>query len=280
MSTELKLRAKQAAEAIDWLLNIIRRDAPQLSGKAMGNAEKCASALRAPLAQQPATPDPVVPDSSEHLRVIASLGAALRRLSFAAQTTGGTDGPDAELQSAIRQAEQALSLGGLWQAMSATGEPVKVAPYNPTEEMRLAMKRIDPALSSDQCRALWSAAWSASPSTHPAPSVPTTSEPVDFPAGAIVNGRTLMDRIEAYPFESEGGDLRMCSDWHELRRCFEHLADYVSPRPAPSVPDDHQIAALVNKVRDIAHMFHDHQSLRERIAIELVPVLKAKEEAS
>lgn len=44
----------------------------------------------------------------------------------------------------------------------ATGEPVKAAPYNPTEEMRWAMKRIDPALSSDQCRALWSAAWSAS----------------------------------------------------------------------------------------------------------------------
>lgn len=67
---------------------------------------------------------------------------------------------------------------------------------------------------------------------------PATPEPVDFPAGAIVNGRTLMDRIEAYPFESEGGDLRMCSDWHELRRCFEHLADYVSSRPAPSAPAD------------------------------------------
>ena len=47
---------------------------------------------------------------------------------------------------------------------------------------------------------------------------------------------------------------------------------------APSVPDDHQIAALVNKVRDIARMFHDHQSLRERIAIELVPALKASQE--
>lgn len=75
-------------------------------------------------AQQPATGEPVQADSSEHLRVIASLGAALRRLSFAAQTTGGTDGPDAELQSAIGQAEQALSLGGIWQAMSATTEPV------------------------------------------------------------------------------------------------------------------------------------------------------------
>ena len=107
---------------------------------------------------------------------------------------------------------------------------------------------------------------------------PATPEPVDFPAGAIVNGRTLMDRIEAYPFESEGGDLRMCSDWHELRRCFEHLADYVSPRPAPSAPKDDQIAALVNKVRDIARVFHDHQSLRERITIELVPALKTSQE--
>ena len=49
-------------------------------------------------------------------------------------------------------------------------------------------------------------------------------------------------------------------------------------RPAPSVPKDDQIAALVNKVRDIARMFHDHQSLRERIAVELVPALKASQE--
>ena len=80
---------------------------------------------------------------------------------------------------------------------------------------------------------------------------PATGEPEDFPAGAIVNGRTLMDRIEAYPFESEGGDLRMCSDWHELRRCFEHLADYVSPRPAPSVPEQtiDKICYLATEIR-------------------------------
>ena len=59
MSIELKQAAQDAAEAIDWLLKTIRRDAPQLSGKAMGNAEKCASALRAALSQQPATPEPV-----------------------------------------------------------------------------------------------------------------------------------------------------------------------------------------------------------------------------
>lgn len=56
------------------------------------------------------------------------------------------------------------------------------------------------------------------------------------------------------------------------------------PVPGPaapqslSVPKDDQIAALVNKVRDIARMFHDHQSLRERIAIELVPALKASQD--
>mgnify|MGYP006053017663 CR=1 FL=1 len=55
MSIELKQAAQDAAEAIDWLLKNIRLDAPQLSGKAMGNAEKCASALRAALAPQPTT---------------------------------------------------------------------------------------------------------------------------------------------------------------------------------------------------------------------------------
>jgi hypothetical protein len=44
------------------------------------------------------------------------------------------------------------------------------------------------------------------------------------------------------------------------------------------VPKDDQIAALVNKVRDIARMFNDHRSLRERIAIELVPALKVSQE--
>lgn len=98
---------------------------------------------RAILAQQPATGEPVQADSSEHLRVIASLGAALRRLSFAAQTTGGTDGPDAELQSAIGQAEQALSLGGIWQAMSATGEPVEDGIRNAEDELNCAEEVLD-----------------------------------------------------------------------------------------------------------------------------------------
>ncbi|MFZ2299182.1 MAG: hypothetical protein WAV91_13155, partial [Aquabacterium sp.] len=221
--------------------------------------------------QQPAATEPVQADSSEHLRVIASLGAALRRLSFAAQTTGGTYGPDAELQSAIGQAEQALSLGGIWQAMSATpepskdeakrlidtlrtdasggraatvheldaaadlieaslfatGEPVKATPYNPTEEMRWAMKRIDPALSSEQCRALWSAAWSVAPSTHPAPSVPATGEPV-------------AQWQKRHPVRTGGRwistDEHDAKWWSERATGWEARALYT--HPAPSVPDD------------------------------------------
>lgn len=69
------------------------------------------------------------------------------------------------------------------------------------------------------------------------------------------------------------GDAQDAHEWvaRQGRGDFTH--------PAPSVPKDDHIAALVNKVRDIARMFHDHQSLRERIAIELVPALKVSQEA-
>jgi phage tail protein X len=64
----------------------------------------------------------------------------------------------------------------------------------------------------------------------------STVEDASFPTGAIVNGHTLADRLEAYPFESQGGDLRLCSDWVEFRRCFEYLAEWVSSR-APAAGD-------------------------------------------
>lgn len=51
----------------------------------------------------------------------------------------------------------------------------------------------------------------------------------EFPAGAIVNGRTLLDRLEStYSFECDAGPLRLCSDWHALRQCFEHLAEHAA----------------------------------------------------
>nr|WP_313659084.1 hypothetical protein [Achromobacter ruhlandii] len=68
-----------------------------------------------------------------------------------------------------------------------------------------------------------------------APGVSTVEDP-SFPTGAIVNGRALADRLEAYPFESQGGDLRLCSDWVEFRRCFEYLAEWVGSH-APAAGD-------------------------------------------
>lgn len=59
------------------------------------------------------------PDEAVMLHLSRDLIAALKRLSFAAQTTGGTVGPDAELQAAIAQAEQALSLGAVASAVNA-----------------------------------------------------------------------------------------------------------------------------------------------------------------
>jgi len=49
---------------------------------------------------------------------------------------------------------------------------------------------------------------------------------LEVPMGAIENGRVFADRLEAYPFECQGGNLNMCSDWQELRRCFEHLSEW------------------------------------------------------
>lgn len=49
---------------------------------------------------------------------------------------------------------------------------------------------------------------------------------VDVPMGAIENGRAFAERLEAYPFECQGGDLNMCSDWQELRRCFDHISEW------------------------------------------------------
>lgn len=44
--------------------------------------------------------------------------------------------------------------------------------------------------------------------------------------GVIENGRAFADRLENHQFECEGGNLNMCSDWQEFRRCFEHLSEW------------------------------------------------------
>ncbi|BCU55133.1 hypothetical protein [Enterobacter kobei] len=64
----------------------------------------------------------------------------------------------------------------------------------------------------------------------------------DVPLGAIENGRAFADRLEAYPFWCEGGNLNMCSDWQELRRCFEHLSEWAMHHQSESPATDRFLA--------------------------------------
>jgi len=61
-------------------------------------------------------------------------------------------------------------------APSVAPEPVEMRPYNPTEAMRWAAKRIDPALPHEHIRALWCVMWSAY--AHP-PRSPLTDAEID-----------------------------------------------------------------------------------------------------
>ena len=67
-----------------------------------------------------ATP-PAVPAAqpSVDMHLSQKLIQALKRLSFAAQTSGGTAGPDSELMAAIANAEQAVSLVSISQSIDA-----------------------------------------------------------------------------------------------------------------------------------------------------------------
>jgi len=72
----------------------------------------------------------------------------------------------------------------------------------------------------------WQAATSAMEAKCAALAADNAGLKADVPMGAIENGRAFAERLEAYPFECQGGDLNMCSDWQELRRCFDHLSEW------------------------------------------------------
>ncbi|WP_240740646.1 Eae-like protein [Lelliottia amnigena] len=71
----------------------------------------------------------------------------------------------------------------------------------------------------------------------------------EVPLGAIENGRAFADRLEAYSFECQGGNLSMCSDWQELIRCFEHLAEWAMHGQDETPATD----AVLAEVRAQAH---------------------------
>ena len=73
----------------------------------------------------------------------------------------------------------------------------------------------------------------------------------DQPTGAIVNGREFARRLEAnYDFQDLAGPLVRCTDWDELKACFEHLAAYCKHRPQPATASPVKPLGYVNVYRD------------------------------
>ncbi|OCO64328.1 hypothetical protein AN690_0200710 [Citrobacter freundii] len=66
----------------------------------------------------------------------------------------------------------------------------------------------------------------------------------EVPMGAIENGRAFADRLDAYQFECQGGNLNMCSDWQELRRCFEHISEWAMHSQAETPATDAFLAEV------------------------------------
>ncbi len=85
----------------------------------------------------------------------------------------------------------------------------------------------------------------------------------DFPMGAIENGRAFAERLENTDLSCIAGDLHLCVDWHEFRRCLEHLANWALTESLASrrvaVPDGYVLVSrddLENCVDDARQFIH------------------------
>ncbi|HHZ5477339.1 TPA: DUF4752 domain-containing protein [Escherichia coli] len=111
----------------------------------------------------------------------------------------------------------------------------------------------------------------------------------DIPLGAIENGRAFADRLENYQFECEGGNLNMCSDWQEFRRCFEYLSEWAMHSQTEHPATDAFLAEVRAEARNeginytasrLAAAFNNgfiNKSLREVFDVTRM-ILSAKEE--
>lgn len=130
--------------------------------------------------------------------------------------------------------------------------------------------------------------------THPAP-VQTQPEPVAelVELVGVKNGVetslgkvAMPPRMKAREIAREQFGAFQDDDGSDADFCFgalETLIDWMfqqgyklHPAPVQQEPiKDHEVAAMVNRLRHIATVYHDHQSLRERIAQEIRPMFTA-----
>jgi hypothetical protein len=220
-------------------------------------------------------------DYAEHKGDVALMAApaADRTVSHKAQAIPGVEwqcGP---------QASGFTAQAG--ESVPAVGEP---APCD-----FCAMTGADPCMPDSDCEAERDCA-ASNLSTHSAASAPAESVGRDAPAAGAVAGPTKWAQEEIADGErgirwvtNEGIHGRPTD--HDVREylertptargchCDECKQFYpAAPTPAAQADNsrlkDHQIAALVNELRDIAVKFHDTQQLRERIAQVVVPALQ------
>lgn len=87
----------------------------------------------------------------------------------------------------------------------------------------------------------------------------------ETPLGAIENGRAFADRLENYQFECEGGNLNMCSDWQEFRRCFEYLSEWAMHSQKEHPAND----AFLSELRaQGVEMFGQYHNFSEKLFIQ------------
>ncbi|HAW2034559.1 TPA: hypothetical protein JLO34_000191 [Escherichia coli] len=87
----------------------------------------------------------------------------------------------------------------------------------------------------------------------------------ETPLGAIENGRAFADRLENYQFECEGGNLNMCSDWQEFRRCFEYLSEWAMHSQTEHPATD----AFLSELRaQGVEMFGQYHNFSEKLFIQ------------
>ena len=87
---------------------------------------------------------------------------------------------------------------------------------------------------------------------------------VESPCGAIENGRAFIDRLESYPFESQGGDLKTCSDWQSLVQCFDYLAEFAHVTDNQTPNTDAAIAEIkASELDDLASSIMEYAPVIE-----------------
>lgn len=122
----------------------------------------------------------------------------------------------------------------------ASAEPVGVRPYEPTEAMRWAAKAIDPALSHEQIRAIWSSMWSAY----------ATSE-VGIPTSQPIGYMHTLDNTDGIPGNEPMREFSRSAENPFGEPGVDYSPEYRrTVRPIYTAPQPDRVAELERQLRE------------------------------